>query len=126
MIKNHKLSIIAIIFLILIIFLIPTYSMAIGNPIDNPGAYNPGTSNAGDTTAIISKGNKILGVITVVGVVAAVITLIILGIKYMFGSVEEKAEYKKSMIPYFIGVALLVSISAIVALIAQLTKETLS
>ena len=49
----------------------------------------------------------------------------ILGIKYMIGSVEEKAEYKKSMIPYIIGILLLVSTSAIVGLIAQLTQEAL-
>ena len=41
----------------------------------------------------------------------------------MFGSVEEKADYKKSMIPYIIGIVLLLSISGIVALIANLTGE---
>ena len=33
----------------------------------------------------------------------SVIVLIVLGIKYMMGSVEEKAEYKKSLMPYMIG-----------------------
>ena len=31
----------------------------------------------------------------------------ILGIKYMLGSVEEKASYKKSMMPYLIGSVLI-------------------
>lgn len=31
----------------------------------------------------------------------------ILGIKYMMGSIEERASYKKSMLPYFIGAILL-------------------
>ena len=43
----------------------------------------------------------------------------------MIGSVEEKAEYKKSMIPYIIGVFLLLATSTIVGIIARLTQETL-
>ena len=31
----------------------------------------------------------------------------VIGIKYMMGSAEEKAEYKKTMIPYLIGAVLL-------------------
>ncbi len=32
-----------------------------------------------------------------------VIILIAIGIKYMLGSVEEKVEYKKHMMPYVLG-----------------------
>ena len=66
---------------------------------------------------------ELLATIVVIGVITAVITLIILGVKFMFGSVEERADYKKSMIPYIIGIVLLLSISGIVALIAKLTEE---
>lgn len=52
-------------------------------------------------------GSKILGVIQVVGTVIAVGALMVLGVKYMMGSAEEKAEYKKTMIPYVIGAILL-------------------
>lgn len=121
MIKNNKLLIIAMALLTLMIFFIPTYSMASSNPIDNPDSFKP--SGAGDATKVVSKANTILGVVTTIGVITAVVTLIILGIKYMFGSVEEKADYKKSMIPYIIGIVLLLSISGIVALIANLTGE---
>ena len=44
----------------------------------------------------------ILGVVQTVGSLIAIISLIVLGIKYMMGSVEEKAEYKKTLMPYFI------------------------
>ena len=36
----------------------------------------------------------------------------VLGIKYMMGSAEEKAEYKKTFIPYIIGAVLLFAASA--------------
>lgn len=48
-------------------------------------------------------GNKAITVVTTVGATLSVIVLIVLGIKYMMGSVEEKAEYKKSLMPYMIG-----------------------
>lgn len=124
MIKNNKLLIIAMAILTLMIFFIPTYSYAT-NPIDNPNYYEPGTIKPEDTIGITEKANKILPVISTIGITVAVIALMILGIKYMIGSVEEKAEYKKSMIPYIIGILLLVSTSAIVGLIAQLTQEAL-
>ena len=54
-------------------------------------------------TEIQDVGGRILGVLQTVGVVLAVIILVILGIKYMMGSAEEKAEYKKTMVPYLVG-----------------------
>lgn len=125
MIKNNKLVIIAIVFLILILFAIPTYSIAIGNPIDNPGNYKPGGISSTDSDKIVNRVNPILGTITVIGIVISAITLTVLGIKYMIGSVEEKAEYKKSMIPYIIGVVLLLAASTAVGLIAKLTQDAI-
>lgn len=67
-------------------------------------SINPSTSSAGQVQDI---GNSILGIIQVIGTVVAVGILMVLGIKYMMGSAEEKAEYKKTMIPYLIGAILL-------------------
>ena len=125
MIKKNKLLIIAITFLILIIFFIPTYSIATVNPIENPENYEPGGISSTDSDKIVAKANPILGAITVVGIVVSVITLTVLGIKYMIGSIEEKAEYKKSMIPYIIGVVLLLAASTAVGLIAKLTQDAI-
>ncbi len=52
-------------------------------------------------------GNNVLGIIQIVGTVIAVGVLMVLGIKYMMGSAEEKAEYKKTMLPYIIGAVIL-------------------
>ena len=59
------------------------------------------------TESVSGIGNQILGIIQVVGTVIAVGVLMVLGIKYMMGSAEEKAEYKKTMLPYLIGAILL-------------------
>ena len=58
-------------------------------------------------------GQKILGVLTNLGIVISVIVIAGLGIKYITGSAEEKAEYKKSFVPLLVGMVLLLGASAI-------------
>ena len=114
----------------LILAIVPIFSMAAtsitlaSNPIDNPNAFKPGQVTQNDINMITGKTTHIVGIIVTVGVVISVITLIVLGIKYMIGSVEEKAEYKKSMIPYLIGAVLLFSASILVNIIAKLVQNT--
>ena len=48
------------------------------------------------------------------GVIVAVVIILIIGIKYMVGSAEEKAEYKKTMIPYIVGAVLIFAGATIV------------
>ena len=63
------------------------------------------TGTAPTDDSIKTLGNKIIGILQTVGIVLSVVILVILGIKYMMGSAEEKAEYKKTMIPYIVGAA---------------------
>lgn len=74
-------------------------------------------AKAGDTTKVTTIGGKIINIIQVVGIVVAIAVVLIIGIKYMTGSVEQKAEYKKVMIPYIIGAVLLVAGTSIVRVI---------
>lgn len=74
-------------------------------------------------TEIQDFGNKIIGVIQTVGIVVSVIILLVLGIKYMLGSAEEKAEYKKTMMPYLIGAVLIFAASTIANIVYQFFKS---
>lgn len=74
-------------------------------------------AKAGDATKVTTIGGKIINIIQVVGIVVAIAVVLIIGIKYMTGSVEQKAEYKKVMIPYIIGAVLLVAGTSIVKVI---------
>ena len=58
---------------------------------------------------VSTRVGKILGVIQTIGTIVSVIMLIVIGIKYMVGSIEERAEYKKTLFPYLIGAILLFS-----------------
>ena len=60
-----------------------------------------------DATKIKELAGKILGFLQVIGGIAAVIIVAIFGIKYMMGSLEEKAEYKKSFVPLIVGIVVL-------------------
>lgn len=68
---------------------------------------SPNEIKAGDTVTgseqIKTFGQKLIGILQAAGIVISVIILTVLGIKYMIGSAEEKAEYKKTMIPYIVG-----------------------
>ncbi len=52
-------------------------------------------------------GGEIVGIIQIVGTIVAVGMLMVIGIKYMMGSAEERASYKKSLFPYFIGAVII-------------------
>ena len=57
-----------------------------------------------------------------IGSVVAVIMLSVIAIKYMLASVEEKADYKQTMIPYIIGAGSLLIVSNLVGIIYSLVQ----
>ena len=74
----------------------------------NPGEIMKNISNAANnsetnTNELTRLGGNILNVLQIVGIIAGAIILVVLGLKYMMGSLEEKAEYKKTMIPFVVG-----------------------
>lgn len=88
--------------------------------LDDPNTYKPSNSNSKDDSEAATIIDKILSLITTIGTVISVLMLAILGVKYMLGSVEEKAEYKKDLVPYFIGAALLFGICTVVKILQSL------
>ena len=100
-------------------------SIALTSKADvNTDKFKPGTNGPthNDILQVANIVNPIIGTIQVVGIVLAVIILIIIGLKYMTGSVSEKAEYKKTIIPYIIGIFFIVGITQIIALIIKLVS----
>ena len=105
---NKKILFI-LIFLLNIICFMPNICQAIDlnglGDLDNYGKVNKNSPN------FEGKVGLIIGVIQVVGSLGAVISLIVMGIRYMMGSIEEKVSYKKTLLPYFIGSILVFGIS---------------
>lgn len=79
--------------------------------------YKPDDLTEGDINSAFDLGRTIITGLTTVGIILSVMMMIVLGIKYMTGSVEEKAEYKKTMLPMFIGCIFIFLSATIVAVI---------
>ena len=120
--KNKKVLSLVTIILLVVMILMPTFVMA-SDPLENLDAYKPSGTTG---TKVAQKAGNILNVITVIGIVVGVITLIVIGIKYMVGTVQEKAEYKKTMFSYIIGLVLLISVCSFVQIIYNLTTDITS
>lgn len=98
---------------VIMVSMLTTIVFAADAPI-TPGSLSPTYEGTGDIKTV---GQKVMGIIQTVGVVVAVIILMVLGIKYMMGSAEEKAEYKKTMIPYIVGAVLIFGATSIANMI---------
>lgn len=116
---NKTMKIVSILLMSIVLLMgLSTGVMAI-----NAGDIASGLTGTTSTAqgSITTIGNQIIGVITTVAVVVAVVVILILGIKYMVGSASEKAEYKKTMIPYLVGAVLIFSASAIVNVVISMS-----
>lgn len=111
-----KISLVLIIF----IFIISSFLFNINSYSFNVNDLSGDTFSNTDAT---NFANTIITLVTFIGSIVSVIVLIILGIKYMIGSAEEKAEYKKSMMPYLIGAALTFSASVIAGIVYNIAKN---
>ena len=88
--------------------------------VENPEKYTP--SQEIEEGVFIQRASSILGYIQVVGMIVAVIGIAIIGLKYMFSSIEGKAEYKKTMFPYVVGCFMLMATSTIIGVIKAVAK----
>lgn len=110
-----------------IALIVLTVLLAISNVVlatDIPGKIDTiakGNADA-NTDKVVNLGATIVTIIQTVGTVVAVVVLLILGIKYMMGSAEEKAEYKKTMIPYLVGAILIFASTTIVNVVYNIAN----
>ncbi|MEE0865589.1 MAG: TrbC/VirB2 family protein [Clostridia bacterium] len=83
------------------------------------GAIDPSgiKGTATNTERMENIGGQIVTIVSVAGSIIAVVVLIVLGIKYMMGSAEEKAEYKKTLLPYIIGAGFVFAASALAGIV---------
>ena len=108
--------------ILICIIMIAIGTVVFASDIINPDDYHvePSVSSSGEAMDIVKT---ILGVVNVVGVIILVSTIALLGIKYITGTLEERAEYKKSMIPILIGAFLLFSTSTLINVVYNIFYE---
>lgn len=120
-INKHKL----IIFLAILLFIctISNVVMAATKTLDQ--TIESASLSESAASEFQDIGNKIFGAVQVVGIICSVGVLMILGIKYMTGSVEEKAEYKKTFGKYIVGAVLVFAIPSLAKLVYDMVKDLL-
>ncbi len=111
----NKKSLVKIISILLVILLsVCTICFADFEPTEFGKEINTDSNGANNVKSV---GGRIVGLIQVIGTIVSVGMLIVLGIKYMMGSAEERAEYKKTLFPYFIGAILIFATSTLTQMI---------
>ena len=119
-----KLSKIFAVLLILAIAMIAFTTVANATAGDVANIFQKAEESNVDTGDMTTVAGNIVNIITWVGIIVAIIVLLVLGIKYMMGSAAEKAEYKKTMIPYLVGAVLIFGASGIVQAVVEMTTMT--
>lgn len=125
MIKSMYKKILTITFLAVLFFTIicvNNFCWAISD-VTNSIFWNTWQPTIQDGSALTEKIEPILGAIKVVGIVVSVATLVFIGIRFMYGSVEEKAKYKEQLIPWIIGATMVFAITTIPSIIYDLTSD---
>ena len=87
--------------IILCMFL--TSGVSYAEEID-PGTYKPTSEYGLDKGFVHRYGGSALGYLKYVSIMIAVIVIMFVGVKYMTGSLSQKAEYKKDLIPIALGI----------------------
>ena len=100
-----KIVVIGILVLLLAASMSYVYALTGSLDPDDP-RWRP-TRPPEEAEVVNSLAGTVLGVITAVGAVVAVLMLVFIGIKYIMGSVEERAEYKGTLLPYIVGAIML-------------------
>ena len=117
--SKKVLKIVAVILLVMLAFTIiqPVFA-ATGELTPN----NLSATYSANDGGLSEKAGRIMGLIRNIAVVVGVIMLMIIGVKFMLGSAEEKAEYKKSLMPLVIGIVIVMMATTLVSFVYNFAK----
>lgn len=102
-------------------FAVPTPTTSGSSPSDIISGLETATNSASvDTGKFTQTAGKIIKLLRNFSVIAGVILIIVLGVKYMMGSVEQKSDYQKSFVPLVIGIILVIGATSIASFLFSL------
>lgn len=119
--KNSMKNIVKIMILFfLIISFFCTFSLA-GNFDLN---IQPNDSDLGSAKTLLESGaGTVITIIRVIGAGVALIVILVLAMKYMMAAPSDRADVKKSAIPYLIGAFIFFGASQILTVLMNVSKE---
>ena len=119
---KKQVKIVSII-LVIMIALMAVSNVVLAAPDLSADIKDMANGSGNQPKEVLNLGKTIVSIMQTVGIVAAVVVLLVLGIKYMMGSAEEKAEYKKTMIPYLVGAILIFASTTIVNVVYNIANS---
>lgn len=117
MIKNKKV-ITCIVSFICIMLILANFTYALDTSV-----YSQMYTNNGSQSSIRDAGGYVLGLVQTIGMAVAVIILVVLGIKYMVSSPEDKATIKDKASMYVVGAIIIFAASGLVGLVSKYATE---
>ena len=124
--KNKIVKILVFSIIIAVISFCNTYMVygATGETINEENVaqqfYNVGNSK------VLNEGQTVAGYILYAGIIIAVIVLMQKGIKFITASPEGKAEVKKEIIPWVVGIVLLLSLEVAIQFFVDFAQENVN
>lgn len=97
--------------------ILSSYELATIKDID-PDSYRP--NGDVDQDVITSKFGGLYNLIFSISIIISVITLSIIGVKFIVGSASEKAGYKEHLWPILIGILLISFLATILSALMKL------
>lgn len=87
--------------------------------------FNPKKETIKDNDWDLFRGKAgiILGFVRNIGAIVSVLGIAVLGLRYMWGSLEQKANYKETMFPFIIGIAMTVGVTTIITIVQSVAEK---
>ena len=104
----------------MLFMLVNITSLVYADEID-PGDFSDIYNKKG-VTDLDEKTGKILSVVQIVGTSVSLVALLVLGMRYMLSSPNEKASIKEKLIPYVIGTIIFFAASNLVAIVIRFAQ----
>ncbi len=114
------ITIVALLMLMLVSsFICETQAVDLG-AISPEQVIQPSGADNHNTGELVNIGNIVVNVVRTFGQAVSVVILAIVGIKYIMGSIEEKAEYKQTMWVYIVAAILIFGGSTLAQIIYEM------
>ena len=130
--NNTIIKIVKIILLIsILICSIPTFSTAsFLDDVFKDGKDFISTNPNSDITSkiddgkIVDNSKTIYSILLTIGIIIAAIIILVLGIQFMTGSIEQKAKVKEMLIPFIVGCVVIFGSLTIWRLVTSILSTT--
>ncbi|MBQ3407915.1 MAG: TrbC/VirB2 family protein [Clostridia bacterium] len=72
------------------------------------------TDKKADTSGLNNVAQNVINIIWIISIIVAIVVVMVIGIQFIVGGTQQKAEYKKALMPVAVGVGLVVFGTSIV------------